>query len=122
MSNKNIFDNIEKLGKEEDTTTDIENLTEKEKNGVLLIISYEGNEQEVFYMEKEPGIEAVKRMFELLKGPLPKVVALQNNSIQNTIDIDPGKIEDFRAIITLSKSIRSIRLLSPSEILDKNSL
>ncbi len=106
----NILKNTEKLIQTEKP----EPLLEIEDEGVLLILTFKNNEQELFYLERDQAIETAKRIKKILEEEaLPKTITI---SAENSIE----DISKFKGILVIDDTLRTIRLINPEEIPGKD--
>ena len=105
-----ILDSVEKINKDDEKL-----LEKKIPPGVLLVVTYKNNEQELFYVEKEVGKATIQAIWDALEsGQIPFAVCI-NNDPQEDVCIG-DKIEDFRGILIIDENVRAVRLINPEDL------
>jgi len=118
MTTKNIFENIEKVSNQNSTPVP----SIEEDAGLLLIITYKKDEQELFYMKREAAIKAVEEIHRRLnENEIPSTIILHNKKQKNKgLQIKQNEVKEFRSIVVLRNDIRTVRLVDPNEIQDND--
>lgn len=115
---KSILDNVERLNQSEETEPDTR------PPGVLLVITYKGDEQELFYMTKEAAIKAVNRIWSRIgdeipfDDEIPFCIALSNDEEMGIEERGcvGEQVEDFRGIVMIGEDVRAVRIVNPEEL------
>lgn len=105
-----LLDDTEKLGK-----TKPRKVNEPQDEGLVLALTFQDHEQELFYLKTKPALEAVERIYKLLASGLSKVIVLHNSKTDKWVGT-LEQVKDFVGLIRIDDSIKTVRLIHPDDI------
>lgn len=112
----NIFEKTEKLGKLKEE--DIEEL-EPTEHIVLLIITFDNNEQELFYMRPETAAATVEDIYDILRDPAIEQQYIVVHNCEEDLDLSlilSHDKKEFCGILKVDTTIKTVRILDSADI------